>query len=515
MADSRIEKYIAVTPSERQKAYQEAGFHAFIHYGMNTFTGKEWGDGKASPELFNPAAQDTDQWAAALKDAGVKGIILTAKHHDGFCLWQTKTTEYSVKNSPYKDGKGDVVREVSDSCKKYGLKFGVYLSPWDRNSEYYATEKYNDFYIEQLTELLTEYGEIFCVWLDGACGSHMDGKPKQVYDFARIYETVRRLQPNACISNCGPDVRWVGNEGGYARESEWNVVPKFSFNTQNIENASQQGENDKMQSTDTCAKDIGSRKALEPFDKFIWYPAEVDVSIRPGWFWHASENNRLRSLNNLLNIYYTSVCGNSLLLLNVPPTTEGKIHENDVKRLKELGDGVKAAFAKPVSALSVKTASAAEGFAAENVLTDDETCFTPEKEAENYELCIKFNEAKNIDKVLLREQCDFSQRVEAFEIYASLNGNEKQVCAGTIIGFGKLAIFKKPVLADGVRIVVTECRSKPCISFACAYEANGGLPQIGFFEKAWNSLVKMGYSIGSAIYLANEARKNKKVQNKK
>lgn len=201
--DKRIEKYISIVPSERQKEYQEMGFNVFFHYGMNTFTGKEWGDGKTPASTFNPTNQNTDQWVEAIKKAGAKGVILTCKHHDGFCLWPTDTTEYSVKNSPYKNGKGDVVKEVSDSCKKYGLKFGVYLSPWDRNSDYYGTEKYNDFYIQQLTELLTRYGDIFCVWLDGACGAHMDGKSKQEYDFDRIYNTVRELQPNACISNCG------------------------------------------------------------------------------------------------------------------------------------------------------------------------------------------------------------------------------------------------------------------------------------------------------------------------
>ncbi|MDE6188822.1 MAG: alpha-L-fucosidase, partial [Clostridia bacterium] len=235
----RIEKYVSITPSVNQKAIQRQRFNVFFHYGLNTFVAKEWGDGKVSPQVFNPTEQDADQWVKTVKEAGAYGVILTCKHHDGFCLWPTKTTDYSVASSPYKGGKGDVVKEVSDCCRKYGIKFGIYLSPWDRNHEAYGTDKYNDVYCQQLEELLTGYGEIFCVWLDGACGSYMDGKPKQVYDWDKYFSTIRKLAPKACISNCGPDVRWVGNEGGFARESEWNVVPRFAFDIQSIEATSQ------------------------------------------------------------------------------------------------------------------------------------------------------------------------------------------------------------------------------------------------------------------------------------
>ena len=228
MPQSSLELYTSIVPSPRQTAFQEDGFHVFFHYGINTFTNKEWGDGKAPAQLFNPTRQSTDQWMEAVSASGAKGVILTAKHHDGFCLWPTETTEYCVRNSPYRAGHGDVVREVSDSCKKYGLKFGIYLSLWDRNCPLYGTPEYNDFYVRQLTELLTGYGEIFCIWLDGACGAKMDGKEPYPYDFDRVYKTVRELQPDAVISNCGPDIRWVGNESGRARKSEWNVVPAFS-----------------------------------------------------------------------------------------------------------------------------------------------------------------------------------------------------------------------------------------------------------------------------------------------
>lgn len=474
--DNSIKDYISTVSSPRQKAYQEMGFNIFFHYGLNTFTGKEWGNGKDPAEVFDPAHQDTDQWLEAAKAAGAKGVILTCKHHDGFCLWPTKTTEYSVKNSPYKNGHGDVVREVSDSCRKYGLKFGIYLSPWDRNSEYYATEKYNDFYIGQLKELLTDYGEIFCVWLDGACGSYMDGKPVQKYDFDRIYKTIRELQPSACITNCGPDIRWVGNEGGFARESEWNVVPAFRSDADKIADMSQQDENGrKMQAFDPLKEDLGSRKALSGFKDFIWYPAEVDVSIRPGWFYHKNQDSRIRSLKNLLHIYFTSVGGNSLLLLNVPPDRNGLIAPGDVRRLKETGDVIRRAFARPVPVHAVRADESKAGFEAVNCTAGDGKCYSPEKEQETYTVSVDFEKTAETDKVILEEQCDFSQRVEKFSLYAKLDGREKKVYEGTVIGFKKIALFDA-VKADGFTLRITQCRGTPYIKQFTVYEKNGDIP---------------------------------------
>lgn len=503
---ARLDLYTSIVPSERQKAFCETGFHAFIHYGMTTFTGKEWGDGKTPPSTFNPTNQDTDQWVEALKSAGAKGVIITAKHHDGFCLWPTKTTEYSVKNSPYKDGKGDVVREVCDSCRKYGMKFGFYLSPWDRNSPLYSTPDYNDFYIAQLTELLTGYGDIFCVWLDGACGSYMDGKEKQVYDFERIYNTVYQYQPNCVVSNCGPDVRWVGNEGGYARESEWNVVPAFSFDLQTISDNSQQADDAKFRKkgADVISSDLGSREFLSHYDSFIWYPAEVDVSIRPGWFYHEKEDKKIRSLNNLLNIYYTSVGGNSLLLLNAPPNKEGRLAEGDVKRLGELGEAIRQGTTHPVRIKSAAAPKAGEGTAFNNCLRK-EGYYTPEKEAEEYQFVLRFGGVEKIDKVLLVEDCDFSQRIEAFEVYASLNGKEKKVCEGTTVGFRRYALFKKPVEADSVRIAVTRCRKKPYLKQIRVLQAVGPLPKAAWYAP----VVKLAHKVNYLAYITMENLKNK------
>lgn len=475
----RLELYTSIVPTERQKRFESEPFNAFIHFGTTTFTSKEWGDGTFPPEKFNPTNLDTDQWCESLKAAGVTGIILTCKHHDGFCLWQTKTTEYSIKNSPYKNGKGDIVKELSDSCRKYGLHFGVYLSPWDRNSEYYSTPKYNDFYIEQLTELLTNYGDIYCVWLDGACGSHLDGKPKQVYDFARIYKTVYELSPTAVVSNCGPDVRWVGNEAGVARESEWNVVPKFAFDVQTIEKNSQQEDDDnfKKKTYDVIQSDLGSRGFLKDYDEFTWYPAEVDVSIRPRWFYHKGDDRKVRSLDNLLHIYYTSVGGNSLLLLNVPPDRTGRIHPKDVKRLKELGDAIRLAESCPVKPKTITAPEALDGNVIENVTKDDESYYTPSQESDKYTINIDFGKELEIDRVLLQEQCDFSQRIENFEIYALTDAGESLGYRGTTVGLKRFALFSKKVKAKGIKVVITSCRLRPYIMRVQAYEAKGRLPK--------------------------------------
>lgn len=479
---SNIDDYIAIVPTARQMKVQRESFNIFYHYGLNTFTGKEWGDGKADPALFNPSEQNTDQWVSAAKEAGAYGVILTCKHHDGFCLWQTKTTDYSVASSPYKDGKGDVVREVSDSCRKYGLKFGVYLSPWDRNNEFYSTDKYNDIYAEQLTELLTNYGEIFCVWLDGACGAHRDGKTRQKYDWDRFFGIVRKLQPYACLSNCAPDIRWVGNEGGIARESEWNVVPAFSCDIQTIESKSQHNEDDAFlnKTADIISEDLGSRSFLANYDKFMWYPSEVDVSIRPGWFYHAVQDDAVRSLDNLLNIYYNAVGGNSLLLLNVPPDRRGLLCDKDVKRLKELGNYIKNNFVEaPVA--EIFGAEAEDGHSIENVLTLDYDAvnyealhyYAPKDESDKYEITVRLAEPMEINRLRIIENCKFSQRIEEFRIYAVVKGQKKLVHTGSTVGYNRIAVFKKPIYSDTFIISIDQCRHKPYIEYLALYKNDG------------------------------------------
>lgn len=439
MRVDRLDLYTSIVPNRRQLIIQDMKYYAFIHYGVNTFTNREWGSGRENESVFNPKKQDAEQWCSAIKDAGMKGVILTCKHHDGFCLWQTKTTEHSIKNSPYKNGKGDVVKEVSDACKKYGLKFGVYLSPWDRNAKCYGTEQYNDFYIEQLTELLTNYGEIFMLWLDGACGAKADGQPVQKYDFERIWDTAVQLQPNIVMSGCAPDVRWIGNESGKTRESEWNVVPKFQYEQQNFAANCQDSDDMKKfqkRCEDVMLPDMGSREFLSKFDEFMWYPAEVDVSIRTGWFYHPLQSFTLKSLNHLMKIYYNSVGNNSLMLLNIPPNKNGLFDKKDVKRLKEMGCWIKRE--EELIVKNAKTEISDGGFT----------------------INVKFPK-QSVDRIHLAEDTTKSQRVEKFSIYAG----GKKLFDGTIIGFSRIAVFE-PVETDTLTIKIEQCRKEPNINKA-------------------------------------------------
>lgn len=323
----KIKEAAHIRPSDVQLRLQRLEFYAFIHFGMNTFTEMEWGTGQANPELFNPTDLDTDQWVKAIKAAGMKAIILTTKHHDGFCLWPSAYTDYSVKSSSWQDGKGDVVKALSDSCKKYGIGFGVYLSPWDRHESTYGTEAYNTYFIHQLTELLTGYGELFTVWFDGACGEGKNGK-RQVYDWEAYYKTIRKLQPHAAISIMGPDIRWCGNEAGRCRPSEWSVVPIELRDQRYIAGNSQQDDIGTLFSLEETDTDLGSRDKIQQAKELIWYPSEVDSSIRPKWFYHTGDDDKVRSLDNLIYLYCSAVGGNNTLLLNLPPNKEGRLTSN-------------------------------------------------------------------------------------------------------------------------------------------------------------------------------------------
>ena len=308
-----------VIPHPRQLAWQQLEMTAFIHFTINTFTDREWGQGDESPELFNPVSLDAEQWVRVLSEAGMKMVIITAKHHDGFCLWPTKTTRHSVASSPWKDGKGDVIRELKDACEKYNMKFGVYLSPWDRNADCYGdSPEYNKFYLEQLTELLTWYGKVDEVWFDGANGEGPGGR-RQEYDWQAYYDLIRKLQPDAVTAIMGEDVRWVGTETGYGRETEWSVTALAPGGT-----PESRAINEALGLNPT-SMDLGSSALLKKAGKVFWYPAEVDVSIRPGWFWHAAEDSLVKDPDKLLDIYFSSVGRNAVLLLNVPPDNRGLI----------------------------------------------------------------------------------------------------------------------------------------------------------------------------------------------
>ncbi len=463
---------VKVVPSSRQFAFQQLEFYAFVHFTVNTYTGKEWGDGTESESIFNPEKLDAGQWVKAIKSAGMRGLILTCKHHDGFCLWPSKYTDHSVKKSPYKDGKGDVVREVADACKKGGIRFGVYLSPWDRNHPLYGTGKpYDDYFVEQLTELLTGYGPVFSVWFDGACGEGPNGK-KQIYDWDRYYATIRRLQPDACIHVCGPDVRWCGNEAGDTRASEWSVVPLRTRDTEKIAENSQQEDNEEFRERTIRAQDsdLGSRKILENETQLIWYPAEVNTSIRPGWFYHEEEDDKVRSLEELVHIYMNSVGGNGTFLLNIPPAKDGLFHENDVARLKELGDYLKKCFAHNILPEGKLTSEHAEAsHPIENVLVDEYlTCYKPLDGTHEDTIRVTFDSERRIGYVVLKENILYSQRIEAF-LLEDPDGNE--LYRGTIVGYKKIIPLEGRELS-GFTLKILESRVCPTLSFMGVYEAS-------------------------------------------
>ena len=428
-AAEKLDMASRLVPTPRQLEWQQMELTAFLHFGVNTFTGREWGDGTEGPNIFNPTALDCEQWVRTLKDAGFKMALITAKHHDGFCLWPTKTTRHSVASSPWKDGKGDVVRELRDACKKYGIKFGVYLSPWDRNASCYGdSPAYNQFFIEQLTELLTNYGEVHEVWFDGANGEGPNGK-KQIYDWDAILRTIRRLQPKAVTAIMGDDVRWVGNEKGIGRETEWSATAL----TPGIYPRS--GEQNKALGIYGKAKDLGGRDIVARATELFWYPSEVDVSIRPGWFYHADQDNQVKSLSHLVDIYFKSVGYNSVLLLNIPPDLRGRIHESDVQRLKEFSGYLKKTFARNY------------------VLKGDEAWQGTSGTAREYDV----QKGALVNAFMIQEDISKGQRIESFLVEAYKDGAWIHLSEGTTVGYKRLVRFSD-TRPERIRVTIRSAR---------------------------------------------------------
>ena len=459
-----------IVPSERQLALQKLEFYAFIHFTVNTFTDREWGDGTESPVLFDPTSLDADQWVRAIKSAGMKGLILTCKHHDGFCLWPSRHTRHSVAASPWRGGQGDVVAEVAEACRRGGIKFGVYLSPWDRHEPLYGTGKpYDDYFIAQLTELLTGYGDIFSVWFDGACGEGPNGK-KQVYDWDRYYATIRALQPGACIHVCGPDVRWCGNEAGDTRDAEWSVVPRRTADTEKVASISQQADDTAFRQRPIHAqdRDLGSREALRDEPELIWYPAEVNTSIRPGWFWHASEDGQVRPLSELIRIYEHSVGGNATFLLNIPPTREGLLHPADVARLAEFGDYLRDAYGRNLMPGAVLSGSPhREGCEVDALLTDDDSRWYMPLDA-RAEWIVRWETPQAFRRIVLKENLRLSQRVERFAVDIETPDGWQQAYAGTVIGHKRIVTL--PTTATtALRVRILDSRCEPAIAFMAVY----------------------------------------------
>lgn len=469
--DKVIEMAANVVPSERQLKWQELEFYAFIHFGVNTFTGSEWGSGYESPEVFNPTNLDTRQWVSTIKTAGMRGLILTAKHHDGFCLWPSAYTDHSVKFSSWMGGRGDVVKETADACREYGIKFGIYLSPWDKHDPRYGDgEAYNKFFKNQLTELLTHYGDIFCVWFDGACGEGKKGRVQE-YDWEGYYEIIRELQPNAVISVCGPDVRWIGNEAGVCRKSEWSVVPYYYSSSELTAAASQKEDGKAPKKVNYTALDIGSRKAIKDAGRLIWYPAEVDVSIRKGWFYHPSDDIGVKPLSKLLDYYYNSVGANAALLLNIPPTKEGVIHERDADMLLSLGAQLSIDFNENLAEGSVMSASGCldDNHNAQKALGDDpdeywHSGMNPDKPW----LMIDLDDEYDINKVVLGEHIRTGQQIESFKLYGQFDGKWKQLAENTVIGYKRICRFDE-VRVRYIKLVIESTRCFATISKFEAY----------------------------------------------
>lgn len=455
-----------VVPSPRQLRWQQLELTGFIHFGMNTFTNKEWGDGTDSPALFNPTALDARQWVRASKEGGIKQVIITAKHHDGFCLWPSKFTKHSVQSSPWKGGKGDVVKEVADACHEQGVGFGVYLSPWDRNSPYFGdSAKYNNYFVNQLTELLTNYGRVDEVWFDGANGEGPTGK-KQVYDFNRWYALIRRLQPTATIAVMGPDVRWVGTESGYGRPTEWSVLPTDAQQQANVAANSQKEA--AFAPKNHMEDDLGSRAKLKDAQALVWYPAEVDVSIRPGWFNHPAEDTQVKTPAQLLDIYNSSVGRNGVLLLNIPPDKRGLLAQPDIASLKGFSKLVTQTYAtNMLKGSTVQGASASQAVA----LLDGnyDTYWTTTGRDTTATLSFALPAPQTFDVLQVQENITVGQRVESFVLEYKSGAEWKPIVAGTTVGYKRILTFA-PVRAQAVRLRITSSRLNPTLSAIGLYK---------------------------------------------
>ncbi|MFA5419519.1 MAG: alpha-L-fucosidase, partial [Bacteroidales bacterium] len=445
-------------PSEQQMAWHEMETNAFIHFTVNTFTDKEWGFGDESPDLFKPDNVNADQWVSILKKTGFKGVILTCKHHDGFCLWPTQYTDHSVKDSPFQGGEGDVVKAVSDACKKYGLKFGVYLSPWDRNRADYGQPSYIEYYRDQLKELFTNYGPVFEMWFDGANGG--DGyyggarEKRQIdrqtyYDWPATLDLVRGMQPQVLFfSDAGPDLRWCGNERGVMGETNWNSISVDTLY------AGKSGISDLL--------NTGSENGNK------WVPGEVDTSIRPGWFYHASEDSLVKTPEQLFDIYLSSVGHGSTLLLNIPPDRRGQFHENDVRALKGFKAMLDSVFTTDLALDANVKASEVRGkspdFVAKLVADGDkETYWTTNDGTLTASIELDLGGAKTIRYVQLQEYIKLGQRIRAFTVEAWQDDAWKKVAAGTTIGYKRI-LKVDPFSTDKIKITITDSKACPVIS---------------------------------------------------
>jgi alpha-L-fucosidase len=453
----------AVVPSPRQVDYQRMEFIGFVHFTVNTFTDREWGYGDESPEVFDPEALNTGQWASVAAEVGMKELILTAKHHDGFVLWPSEYTDHSVRNSPWRDGRGDLVREFVDSAREHGLKVGLYLSPWDRNHSDYGRPEYVDYYRDQLRELLTGYGGITELWVDGASGGNgwYGGADEErridretYYEWPRTWALAKSIQPDLLIfSDAGPDIRWIGNEHGYAGETNWSTI-----DTEGIV----------VGAADTEYLNTGDPAGRQ------WVVPLCDTSIRPGWFHHPAEDARVKTPHELLEVYYRSVGRNCVLLLNVPPDRRGLLHDNDVRALREFRRILDETFDVDLAAGRPVTSEGKSGggFPPERVVDGDpDTYWAAEPGAMGGALEIHLGAPTYVDRIVLQEPIRLGQRVSAFSVEVRVEGYWMPVARGTTIGHKR--ILRVPgVEADRVRVTIEDAVARPAVSRIGLFEAS-------------------------------------------
>ena len=452
-------------PSENQMRWQEMEYYAFIHFSLNTYTGQPWGFGNEDINLFNPTELDTRQWARICKEAGMKGIIITAKHHSGFCLWPSAYTEYSVKNAPWKDGKGDVVRELADACKEYGLKLGIYVSPWDRNHPDYGKPEYITYFRNQIRELLTNYGPIFEIWFDGAHGgTGYYGGANDVrnvdrttyYDWQPTYKMIRELQPDIVIWNDGgdrADLRWVGTEAGYVGETNWSLLDSVGEVTWPMLHFGLENGN-------------------------AWVPAEVNTSIRPEWFYHPGEDSKVKTLPHLMDTYYRSIGRNGTFLLNFPIMPNGLIHHADEKAALDLAQAVKEAFAVNLADNAKAEATNVRGktrkFGANKAIDNKtDTYWACDDSVTIASLTLDFGQPTTFNRFMAQEYIRLGQRVKSFMVEAYVAGDWKEVARATTIGYKRILRFPT-VESSKLRFTITGSKASPVISNIGIYNA----PQI-------------------------------------
>ncbi len=448
-----------VVPTPQQIAYEQMEFIGFIHFGVNTFTDREWGTGKEDPDIFNPEKLDAGQWASIAKKAGMKELIITAKHHDGFCLWPSAFTDHSVKSSHWEDGKGDVLKDFSEACEKEGIKHGFYLSPWDMHESSYGTNDYNNYYLSQLRELLTNYGKVSEVWMDGAKG---ENAKDMEYDFPAFRSLIYQLQPDALIfSDAGPDIRWIGNENGIAGTTNWSTI-----NNVNIV----------IGKADPAYLNTGDPNGSN------WVTGECDVSIRPGWFYHASQDSLVKSPQQLVDLYYKSVGRNANFLLNIPPDKDGLWYTQDVKNLLEFRSILDETFSTNLARDKEVTASdwrmKNEKFSPQNINDTSLNSYWASNDGiiKSW-LEVDLGGPVTFDRIMIQEPIRFGQRISGFTVDALMDGEWKTVGEGTTIGHKRLLRID-PVTTNKVRLIITDANNTPAISNFGLYKASSREPLI-------------------------------------